>query len=135
MSADLKKKWSFRHFSSFCYIQKFKKRLNFQDFACSNNRVKLLLACNTIKGANRLIKLSDTNNVCCHGNSCAYGLHTSFKTGYLISNAFVNMGCAYEGYLCSLCNCIYIKFTETWSILEMLLLASLYKRHMLTQWC
>ena len=39
-----------------------------------------------------LIKLSNTYNVCCHGNSCAYGLHTSLKTGYLISNAFVNTG-------------------------------------------
>ena len=28
-------------------------------------------------------------NDCCYGNSCAYGLHTSFKTGYLISNAFL----------------------------------------------
>ena len=52
-----------------------------------------------------LIKLSDTYNVCCHGNSCAYGLHTSYKTGYLISNAFVNTECAY---VCSLCNCIHI---------------------------
>ena len=57
------------------------------------------------------------------------------KTGYLISNAFVNTGCAYVGYLCSLCNCIHIKFTETWSILEILLLVSLYKRDMLTQCC
>ena len=29
------------------------------------------------------------------------------------------------GYLCSLCNCIHIKFTETCSFLELLLLASL----------
>ena len=65
-------------------------------------------------------------NVCYHGNSCAYGLHTSFKTVYLISNAFVNTGCGYVGYVCSLCNCIHIKFTETWSILEILLLASFY---------
>ena len=35
-----------------------------------------------------LITLIDTYNVCCHGNSCAYGLLTSFSTGYLISNAF-----------------------------------------------
>ena len=65
------------------------------------------------KGQKVLIKLSDTYNVCCHGNSCAYGLHASLKTGYHISNAFVNTGCAYLGYLCSLCNCIHIKFKET----------------------
>ena len=46
-----------------------------------------------------LIKLSDKFNVCCHGNSCTYGLHTSLKTGFLISNAFVNTGCAFVGYL------------------------------------
>ena len=73
-----------------------------------------------------LIELSDKYNVCCHGNSSAYGLHSFFKAGYLISNAFVNMGCVYVGYLCSLCNCIHIKFTETWNILDILLLASLY---------
>ena len=50
MSADLRK-GSFRHFSSFCVI-KISKRLNFQDFACSYTRFKLLLTCNTIKGAN-----------------------------------------------------------------------------------
>ena len=53
------------------------------------------------------------------------GLHTSFKTWYLISNAFVNTGCAYVGYLCSLYNRLHIKFTETWNILEIFLLASL----------
>ena len=82
-----------------------------------------------------LIKLSDTYNVCCHGNSCAYRQHTSFKTEYFISNASENTGCAYVGYLSSLCNCMYIKFTETWIFLVILLLASLYYRHMLTQWC
>ena len=70
-----------------------------------------------------LIKLSDTYNVCCYGNSCAFGLYITFKTRYLISNAFVNTEWAYVGYLCSLCNCIHIKFTEAWSILEILLLA------------
>ena len=44
------------------FTEKFQKRLNFQDFACSYNRVKLLLACNTIKGAIVLIILSDTYN-------------------------------------------------------------------------
>ena len=29
----------------------------------------------------------------------------------------------------------YTSNAETWTILELLLLASLYKRHMLTQWC
>ena len=38
--------------------------------------------------------------------------YITFKTGYLISNAFVNTGLAYAGYLCSLCNCKHIKFTE-----------------------
>ena len=80
LRADLSK-GSFRHFSSFCVI-KISKRLNFQDLVCSYNRVELLQA----KAQTVLIKLSDTYNVCCHGNSCAYGLHTSFKTGYLISN-------------------------------------------------
>ena len=47
LSADLTK-GSLGHFSS----SKFQKRLNFQDFACSYNRVKFLLTCNTIKGAN-----------------------------------------------------------------------------------
>ena len=73
----------------------------------------MLLTCNTIKAQTVLIKLRDRYNVSFHGNSCAYGLHTSFKTGYLISNAFVNTGCAYAGYLYSLCNFIHIKFTET----------------------
>ena len=48
------------------------------------------------------------------------------KQGYFISNAFVNTGCAYVGYLSSLCNYIHIKFTETGSIFEILLLAYLY---------
>ena len=34
-----------------------KKRLNFADFACSYNRVKLLLTCKTIKGANSSDKI------------------------------------------------------------------------------
>ena len=42
-----------------------------------------------------LSKSSDMHYVGCHGNSCVYGLHISFKTGYLISNFFVNTGCAY----------------------------------------
>ena len=44
-------KGSFGHFRSCCVI-KFQTRLNFQDFACSYNSLKLLLTCNTIKGAN-----------------------------------------------------------------------------------
>ena len=122
MSADLTK-GSFRHFSSFCVI-KISKTSKFSRFCMieSNCFYHVIQS----KAQTVLIKLSDTYNVCCHGNSCAYGLHTSFKTGYLISNAFVNTECAYVGYLCSLCNCIHIKFTETWSILEILLLASLY---------
>ena len=63
--------------------------------------------------------------VYCHGNSCVYRLHTSFKTGYIISNDYMNIGYAYVSYLCSPCNYIAIKFTETWNILEVLLLASL----------
>ena len=55
MSADLTK-GSFGHFSSFCVIKISKKRL-FQYFACSNNKVKLLLKCNTIKGANSSDKI------------------------------------------------------------------------------
>ena len=127
MSMDLTK-GSFGHFSSFCVIKISKKHLNFQNFACSYNRVKLLLTCNTIKGSNSSdkINLSDTYNICCHDNSCAYGIYIAFKTGYLISNAFVHTGCAYEGYLCSLRNCKHIKFTETWDILEILLLAFLF---------
>ena len=50
MSADLTK-GSFGHFSSF-FKSKFQKRLNFQDFACSNNRLILLLTCIIIKDAN-----------------------------------------------------------------------------------
>ena len=50
LSADLTK-GSFGHFISFCVIN-IQKRLNFQDFACSYNGVKLLPTCNTIKGAN-----------------------------------------------------------------------------------
>ena len=55
LSADLRK-GSFGHFSSFCVI-KFQNRLNFQDFACSYNRLKLLLLCSTIKGANSSDKI------------------------------------------------------------------------------
>ena len=36
---------------------KFQKRQNFQEFACSYNRVKLLLTCNTIKGENSSDKI------------------------------------------------------------------------------
>ena len=35
-------------------------------------------------------------------------IYITFKTGYLISNAFVNTGWAYVGYLCSLYKCIHI---------------------------
>ena len=94
MITDLTK-GSFGHFSSFCVIKISKKRLNFEDFVCSYNRLELLLTCNTLKAQTVLIKLSDTYNVCCHGNSCAYGLHTSLKTGCIILNAFVNTRCAY----------------------------------------
>ena len=55
ISVDLTK-GTFGHFSSFCVI-KFQKRPYFQDFACSYNRVKLLLTCNTIKGANSSDKI------------------------------------------------------------------------------
>ena len=51
MSADLTK-GSFRHFSRFCVIKISKTSKFFQDFACSYNRVKLFLTCNTIKGEN-----------------------------------------------------------------------------------
>ena len=71
------------------------------------------------------IKVNENYNVHCHGNSCAYGLPTSSKLGYIISNAYVKMGCAYVSYLSSQCHCIRIKFTETWIILEMLLLSVL----------
>ena len=50
MSADLTK-GSFGHFRRCCVI-KFQTRLNFQDFECSYNSLKLHLTCNTIKGAN-----------------------------------------------------------------------------------
>ena len=50
LSAYLRK-GSFGHFSSFCVI-KISKLSKFQDFACSYNRLKLLLTCNTIKSAN-----------------------------------------------------------------------------------
>ena len=45
---------------------------------------------------------------------------------------FVDRGCAYVGHLCRLCNCLYIKFTETCSILEILLLASYVNTMVLT---
>ena len=76
-----------RAFNQFLCNKKLQKRLNFQDFSCSYNIVKLLLTCNTIKAQIVLIKLSYTYNICCHGNSCAYGLYITFKTGYFISNA------------------------------------------------
>ena len=50
MSTDLTK-GSFGHFQLLC------NHLNFQDFACSYNIVKLLLTCNTIKGANSSDKI------------------------------------------------------------------------------
>ena len=46
-----------RSFSQFLCNQNLKKSLNLQDFACSYNRVKLLLTCNTIKGANSSDKI------------------------------------------------------------------------------
>ena len=55
MSVDLTK-GSFGHFSSF-YVIKISKTSKFLDFACSYKRVKLLLACNTIKGANSSDKI------------------------------------------------------------------------------
>ena len=54
-SADLTKGF-FGHFSRFCVI-KIQKRLNFQDFACSYNRIKLLLTCYTMKVANSSDKI------------------------------------------------------------------------------
>ena len=55
MSADLTKV-SFGHFSRFCVI-KISKTSKFQGFACSYNRFKLLLVCNTIKGENSSDKI------------------------------------------------------------------------------
>ena len=51
------------------------------------------------------------------------------KQGTSFQNAFVNTDCAYVSYLCSLCNYIHIKITETRNILEILFLASLYVGH------
>ena len=56
MNADLTK-GSFGHFSSFSVIKIKIKTMNFQDFACSYNIVKLLLTCNTIKCANSSDKI------------------------------------------------------------------------------
>ena len=56
LSADLTKGY-FGHFSSFCVIN-ISKCLNFQDFACYYNGVKLLPGCNTIKGANSSDKIN-----------------------------------------------------------------------------
>ena len=53
------------------------------------------------------------------------GVYVPLRALFLVSNAFVNTGCAYVIYLCSLCECIHIKFTETRNILEILPLASL----------
>ena len=119
-SADLTK-GSFGHFSSF-YVIIILKTSKISIFSMFLQESQLVTQSKT---QTFLIKLSDMYNVCCHGNSCAYGLHTSCKTGYLISNAFVNMGCAHLRYFCSLCNSIHTKVTETQNILEMLLLASL----------
>ena len=54
MSADLTK-GSFGHSGSFCVI-KISKTSKFQDFACSYNKVKLLLTCNTMKNSSDTIK-------------------------------------------------------------------------------
>ena len=51
-----------RAFNQFLCNKKIQKRLNFQDFSCSYNIVKLLLTCNTIKAQIVLIKLSYTYN-------------------------------------------------------------------------
>ena len=48
------------------------------------------------------------------------------KQGTSFQMLLQNTGCVKMGYLFSQCNCIRIKFTETWNILEILLLASLY---------
>ena len=53
------------------------------------------------------------------------GVYVPLRALFLVSNAFVNTVSAYVKYLCSLCNCIHIKFTETGNILGILLLASL----------
>ena len=124
MSADLTK-GSFGHFSSF-YVIKILKTSKISIFCMFLQEGQIVfLHVTQSKTQTFLMKLSDTFNVCCNGNSCAFGLPTSFKTGYLILNAFVATVCAYVKYLCSLCNCIHIKFTEARKILEILPLESL----------
>ena len=59
-----------------------------------------------------LIKLIDKYHGCCHSNGCAYGIPTSFKTGYVISNVFVSTGCVDFYYLYTLHSSIHIKVTE-----------------------
>ena len=83
MSADLTK-GSFVHFSSFLCNQNLKKTSKISIFCMFLQDSQIASNVTQSKTQTFLIKLSDTNNVCCHGNSCAYGLHTSFKTGYLI---------------------------------------------------
>ena len=44
---------------------------------------------------------------------------------HIALHVFFGTGCACASYLCSLCNCIHIKFTDTPNIHENFLLASL----------
>ena len=118
MSVDLTKGF-FGHFNLVLFMQsKFQERLKLQYmyFAGSYNGVKLLLSCNTIKMQVFLIKLSDRYQVCCHGNSFAHGLPSSFEpafeVGYVISYAYVNSVCVDLFYLYSLCSCIPFKLTK-----------------------
>ena len=123
MSADLTK-GSFRHFSSY-YVIKILKTSKISIYCMFSQESNCFQPVTQSKKQTFLRKLTEKYNLCCHGNSFAYGVPTSFKVGYLISNTFVNTVCAYVKYLCSLYNCIHIKFTETGNILEILLLASL----------
>ena len=80
MSAELTK-GSFGHFSSF-YVIKILKTSKISIFCMFLQESQI--ASNMYHNQRR--KHFDYN-ACCHGNSCAYGLRTSYKTGYLISNA------------------------------------------------
>ena len=72
-----------------------------------------------------LIKLNGKYQVCCHGNRCVHGLSTSFKTGFVISNAFVKTGCMDLCYMYSLCDAYISNFQKHGIFLEILLSASL----------
>ena len=52
------------------------------------------------------------------------GVYVPLRALFLVSNAFVNMGCVNVSNMRSLFNCIHNKFTETLNFLEMLLLVS-----------